>query len=489
MVIADKYRVEEPLGEGGMGVVVSAVHVGLDQRVAIKFLLPAALRSPVAVDRFLREARVAAKIGSEHVARVHDVGTLESGIPYLVMEHLDGVDLRELLRRERRLDVAEACEIALQACEALAEVQAAGIVHRDLKPSNLFVLRRADGSPAVKLLDFGISKLSVPSGESDPMLTATATIMGSPAYMSPEQIRSTKAVDGRTDVWSLGAVLYELVTGQPAFRGETMPQVCAMIIADDPVPPSTIRADLPPDLERAILACLDKDADRRISLLALARVLAGFAPARAKSSLDRTAAIVGTPAAREPTMSTVDAGWEEAAPARAPGTARPIPSAQPVSIEGGAEAPARRERPPAGRRPGLHLALLLVGVVCVALAALRLRPFRPASSATAESEPGATATATATPTPTPTPTATTTPTPTTTATATTTPTPTEPEPATPSPTADDGEDASPATEADAGVAQPQASTVAAGHAPARPTAKPKHPAPKRKTARPLHRAH
>jgi serine/threonine protein kinase len=216
-IIGESWRVEKILGEGGMGLVVAAVHLGLEQEVAIKFLLPEAMRNKVAVERFLREAKVAAKVKSEHVARVHDVGTLEEGgVPYIVMEHLEGLDLGKLIDQEGALPIEEACEIAIQACEALAEVHAAGIVHRDLKPSNLFVTRKADGSPAVKLLDFGISKLTSLGGEDpglDPALTQTATIMGSPSYMSPEQLKSTKEVDHRADVWSLGAVLYEAVTG------------------------------------------------------------------------------------------------------------------------------------------------------------------------------------------------------------------------------------------------------------------------------------
>ena len=262
-IIAEKYRVERTLGEGGMGLVVSATHMGLEQEVAIKFLLPDAMRNEVAVERFLREAKVAAKIKSDYVARVHDVGTLagSGGVPYIVMEHLHGSDLGQLIEQNGALAVEEACEIVLQACEGRAQVHAAGIVHRDLKPSNVFVTRNADGSPAVKLLDFGISKLTLdPEGSTiDPALTATATIMGSPSYMSPEQLRSTKEVDGRADVWSLGAVLYEAITGAPAFRGETLPQVCAMIASEDPVPPSTRRADLPEELEACILRCLDKN--------------------------------------------------------------------------------------------------------------------------------------------------------------------------------------------------------------------------------------
>jgi serine/threonine-protein kinase len=293
-IIADKYKVVRTLGEGGMGLVVSATHMGLEQEVAIKFLLPEATRSDVAVERFLREAKVAAKIRSDHVARVHDVGTLDradGNVPYIVMEHLEGKDLRQTIDREGALAVDEACEIILQACEGLAQVHAAGIVHRDLKPSNLFVTRKADGSPAVKLLDFGISKLAVPGeGTGDPALTSTATIMGSPAYMSPEQLKSTKEVDARTDVWSLGAVFYESLTGAPVFRGETLPQVCAMIASEDPPPPSSRRADIPEELDHGVLRTLDKDPATRATLVDLARTAARFAPARAKAALGRVEA-------------------------------------------------------------------------------------------------------------------------------------------------------------------------------------------------------
>jgi serine/threonine-protein kinase len=296
MVVADKYRVERVIGEGGMGLVVAATHIALEQPVAIKFLLPEAMRSSVAVERFLREARVAAKVRSEHVTRVHDVGTLDGGVPYIVMELLVGSDLGQLIAANGALPIEEACEIAFQACEALAEVHAAGIVHRDLKPSNLFVTRRADGSPAVKLLDFGISKLTFGGDDgADPALTATATIMGSPSYMSPEQLKSTKEVDPRTDVWSLGAVLYEALTGKAAFRGESVPQVCAMIASEDPPLPSALRDGIPLDLERAVLACLRKSAAQRISLIDLAHALAQFGPDRTRPSLERIQAVLGAP--------------------------------------------------------------------------------------------------------------------------------------------------------------------------------------------------
>ena len=335
LLVADKYRIDSVIGEGGMGVVVAATHVGLDQRVAIKFLLPEARRNAEAVERFLREARVAARVNSDHVARVSDVGTMNDGTPFLVMEHLDGADLDALLKGGP-LAVEEACEIALQACEALAEVHAAGIVHRDLKPSNLFVTRRADGAPCVKLLDFGISKLTDASDGADPALTATAAIMGSPSYMSPEQLRSTKEVDARTDVWSLGAVLYEAVTGQGAFRRETVPQVFAMIASEDPTAPSQLQKALPEPLDHAILGCLAKNPDERSTLVDLARALVLFAPPRAQVSLERVEAMLGaersvpalparlrSPSATGPSLTATSGSADSHAAGRGHARARP----------------------------------------------------------------------------------------------------------------------------------------------------------------------
>ncbi|HEX6765337.1 MAG TPA: serine/threonine-protein kinase, partial [Polyangiaceae bacterium] len=185
-VLADKYRVERVLGVGGMGVVVSAHHVHLKQRVALKFLLPDLASNPNVVERFLREAQSASTIRSEHVVRVSDVGVLASGAPYMIMEHLEGSDLAKVLLERGRLPVTRAVDYVLQAMEALAEAHGAGIVHRDLKPSNLFLTERADGSPLIKVLDFGISKVTKSDGDaSSRSLTRTAGLMGSPLYMSP----------------------------------------------------------------------------------------------------------------------------------------------------------------------------------------------------------------------------------------------------------------------------------------------------------------
>jgi serine/threonine-protein kinase len=295
-ILAGKFRIERVLGVGGMGMVVSAMHIHLDERVAIKFLLPEALGNPEAVARFGREARAAVKIKSEHVARVIDVGALESGAPYMVMELLRGRDLGQQLRETGALPLPLAVEYVLQACEALAEAHAIGIVHRDLKPANLFLTMRADGSPCVKVLDFGISKVAVPSGSgSDMGMTRTQAIMGSPLYMSPEQMASARDVDQRSDVWAVGTVLYELITGRVPFEAETMPQLCTMILHREPPPLRSIRPELPEAIEGVIMRCLRKDrAQRYPNVGALARDLAAFAPDAGPRSAERISRVLSS---------------------------------------------------------------------------------------------------------------------------------------------------------------------------------------------------
>jgi serine/threonine-protein kinase len=293
-VLAGKYKVERVLGVGGMGVVVVAMHLQLEQRVAIKFLLPAAVGNAEAAGRFAREAKAAARIQSEHVARVLDVSTLESGAPYMVMEYLDGRDLSQTLQVRGPLPIDEAVEYVLQALEALAEAHAAGIVHRDLKPANLFLSKRADGSPTVKVLDFGISKLTTTTGGlPDMAMTKTTSLMGSPLYMSPEQMRASKNVDARSDIWSVGIILHELLSGASAFVADTMPQLVASILSDPPPPLSTVRPGTPPALEAAILKCLEKAPEARFQNVAeLARALGPFGPARGQTSIDRITRVV-----------------------------------------------------------------------------------------------------------------------------------------------------------------------------------------------------
>jgi len=300
-LIAGKYRVEQTIGRGGMGVVMAALHEQLNQRVALKFLTDNAFQQPEAVQRFVREARAAVQIQSEHVARVMDVGTLENGAPYMVMEYLRGRDLKEVSSRRGPMPVSEAVDYVLQACDAVAEAHSLGIVHRDLKPSNLFLTERPDGTPMVKVLDFGISKaLHLGDRGSQLQMTASAAIMGSPQYMSPEQIRSSKNVDARADVWALGTILHELLTGSPAYVADTVPGLLAMIVADAPPPLSSQRPDAPPELEAAILRCLQKDREQRFaSVAALARALERFASSETKPLVRRIARVLGDDAAPE----------------------------------------------------------------------------------------------------------------------------------------------------------------------------------------------
>jgi hypothetical protein len=290
-IIAGKYRVERVLGAGGMGVVVAAQHVRLDEKVALKFLLPNALMSAEVVARFEREARAASKIKSEHVARVSDVGTLDNGSPYMVMEYLEGRDLGEWLAAEGRLPVELATDFVIQACEAIGEAHSIGIVHRDLKPANLFCTHRTDGQPLIKVLDFGISKLTQP-GVADSNMTRTSAFMGSPLYMSPEQMKTSKAVDARTDIWSLGVVLFELLTGRAPFDAEAVTELAIKIAMEPAFLVRAFRPDAPPGLEQVITRCLEKDRGQRYQTVGeLAVALGPFAPQHARGSIDR---IVGT---------------------------------------------------------------------------------------------------------------------------------------------------------------------------------------------------
>jgi serine/threonine protein kinase len=290
-LVADKYRVERVIGQGGMGVVVLAMHEHLEQRVALKFLLPAVAVHMEVMQRFVREARAVGKIQSEHVARVFDVGTHE-GLPYMVMEYLEGEDIAQHLERGGPMPVEEAVGYLLQACEAIAEAHAVGIVHRDLKPANLFLARRPTGRAVVKVLDFGISK--APPSARDSNITRTAALLGSPSYMSPEQLVAARTVDGRSDIWALGIVLYEMLAVTLPFRAETMPQLVAVILNNPPEPLAALRADVPPGIQEIIDRCLQKDPSRRYASVAeLARALALFGPPRSEISVDRIEHVLG----------------------------------------------------------------------------------------------------------------------------------------------------------------------------------------------------
>ena len=293
-VIGGKYEVEGLIGAGGMGYVVAAQHVELHEHVALKFLRKEALAHEELVMRFATEARAAVRIKSEYVARVFDVGTLPDGVPFIVMEHLVGKDLCQLLGEQGQLPARQAVEYVMQICEALAAAHSIGIVHRDIKPENLFLADRGQGMTIIKVLDFGISKVALTGSAFDRQRMArTQMPMGSPVYMSPEQIRASEEIDGRTDIWSLGCVLYELLTGVPAFDAPSLTQLSATILEKDPVPMQQLAPDVPADLEAIVLRCLQKKPSQRFRNVAeLAIALYPFGPRRARISAERCAQLL-----------------------------------------------------------------------------------------------------------------------------------------------------------------------------------------------------
>ncbi len=374
-VVAGKYRIEGVLGAGAMGTVVAAYHVLLAERVAIKFLHPHSVGNPDATARFVREAQAATRIKNEHVARVRDIAALDSGHLYIVMEHLEGCDLAAWARRRGLLPVEEAVDCILQACEAIAEAHALGIIHRDLKPANLFMVHRTGSAgELVKVLDFGISKtIRTVSGTIDPSdvkptgaVTGASEIMGSPYYMSPEQMESARDVDGRTDIWALGVILCELVTGALPFHGNTILEVYRKVVSQSvPALPDS-PARYPRAFEAVVLKCLERQRHNRYaSVHDLAIALRPFASANSLASVERIKQIP-RPAEH---ADTVD-------PAR--------PLAEPVSTaSGGRTLPSREyavppthqdEVPPdpASSRASSRASRIgpIVGVAALALAAL-----------------------------------------------------------------------------------------------------------------------
>ncbi|MEO8706767.1 MAG: protein kinase [Kofleriaceae bacterium] len=310
-ILLGKYRVDEVLGVGGMGRVVKASHLYLQQPVAIKILLPQMAASAETVSRFLREAQATVRLKSEHIARVSDVGTLADGVPFMVMEYLDGNDLNQILRHHGPQLPPIVCDLMLQACEGMAEAHANAIVHRDIKPSNFFITRRADGSMLLKILDFGISK--TPAGITE--LTGTQTVLGTPTYMAPEQMKSGRNADQRSDIWSMGVVMYQLLSGRPPFSGESYPELVLKVGGE---PPAPMHVQLPAGLGEVILRCLEKTpAMRQQNVAELARTLAPFAsdPAQAAQSAARTQRILQQKSGSPQQGSPLSAGGGRLTPA------------------------------------------------------------------------------------------------------------------------------------------------------------------------------
>lgn len=294
-IIAGRYRVERIVAEGGMGIIVAAKHIELEENVAIKFLRDEFAQKPEIVGRFAREAKAAAKIKSTYTATVHDVGISEDRGPFIVMEYLEGEDLEVVLQSDGRIPYARAAEYIMQAGEALAAAHAAGIIHRDVKPANLFLVKSDHNVPIIKVLDFGVSKTALTGnvfGGAISLVKTQSLLVGSPIYMSPEQLRGTQEVGFTSDVWSLGAVLYELITGETAFTGSSITELCAAVLESTPQSIRTRAPEAPPELEEVVMTCLEKDPKKRYQTVAEVVVaLARFAPVRARMSVDRVIAL------------------------------------------------------------------------------------------------------------------------------------------------------------------------------------------------------
>jgi serine/threonine-protein kinase len=374
-VIKDKYEVTKVLGKGGMGVVLAARQRTLGDTVAIKFPRSGLRDEPEAVARFLQEARAGRRIKSRHVAQVYDVDTVDDGSPFIVMEYLIGRDLAAILEERGPLSLKETADLLLQACDGVSEAHARGIIHRDLKPSNLFITAERDGTPLVKVLDFGISKWTE---SADPSATASSATMGTPLYMSPEQLLSTKSVDARSDVWSLGVILYQMLTDGPPFHGATSAALQLAILHGTYEKPSEVRSDLPSLLDQLVLETLAKDpASRLPSVEAFAARLAPFGTAVAQRSYDRIQRLASPPPA------SPDAAGAKTSPASIAATDAPMVGSA-TTDEGVSDASGKVEPRPARWLPLAALGVAVaLGAAAVAAVVPRLHhPPAPASADT-----------------------------------------------------------------------------------------------------------
>ncbi|MFO0741888.1 MAG: protein kinase [Labilithrix sp.] len=369
--VGGKYVVDRILGRGGMGCVALGHHEELGQKVAIKFMLAEVAKDAGLVARFSREAQLAAKLQSEHVVRVFDVGRLDSGLPYLVMEYLEGAPLSDALAKGA-LTLETSVDHVLQALEAIAEAHALGVVHRDLKPENLFLARKAGKPPMVKVLDFGISKtVDTAPDQAKSALTQTSSMLGSPMYMSPEQIRDSKTVDTRSDLWSIGVVLYELAEGRPPFDGASVGELLGRIQYEAPAPMTAS----PAPFAEVVMRCLTRSPrDRFQSAADLARALRPFGSAsgaRSIAVIEQLLATAEPELALRGTVVSAPSPVNHDAPTRSEGRRpAPEPSTTAVPVSAAVTAPARPSMVP---RFLAICAVLATGGVIAGAFALRAR--------------------------------------------------------------------------------------------------------------------
>jgi len=376
-ILLQKYRVGQLLGHGGMGAVFAGQHLALDERVAIKVLAPASVGDQDALARLQREARILARVRNEHVVRVIDLGQLEDGGPFMVMEHLTGRNLGRVLKEHGRLGVDVAVGYVLQVLIALAAAHTNGVVHRDLKPDNLFCAQSQKGTWLIKVLDFGISRLV----RVDPStsMTAPRDVMGTPLYMSPEQLRDSSTVDARSDIWSIGVVLYELVTGVSPFSGASIAEIAVKVATEQPLPLAAIDPSLSPELESVLSRCLRKErAERYANVAELARALLPFGPVGSIRLVERVERL----AAESPISLICD--YSCALPDVEPLVGPPPLSEIPAAVLGPGGVPARQ-------RPGRLLPLLAVsGLLALTLAWRLIGPLHLAAAANRAAKPDST---------------------------------------------------------------------------------------------------
>ena len=374
-----------------MGLVVEAYHELLDQRVAVK-LLYQDVADREAQSRLLLEARSAAKLQSEHVARVVDVDVGQDGLPFIVMELLEGADLCQIADVRGALPRWLVVDYILQALEGLAHAHGRGIIHRDLKPSNLFLANKPDGTQIIKILDFGISKSADnPTDKRSQQLTGGRTVLGSPPYMSPEQVRSPKSVDHRTDIWSLGICMYELLTNSMPFGGDELQETFAQILEKDPAPIRSLVTGVPEGLEQIVMKCLAKKRDDRFTDVGeLAKALVPYGSGTWIHSADRVQATLTRALLEDMSSGTRIRGPSAASSDRiaipsAPG--RRLDSMQP-ELHGTASTVARRFTVFESRRSWIFAGIAvpaLIGLVLIGVVTLRNN----GTATGAEAEPSA----------------------------------------------------------------------------------------------------
>jgi eukaryotic-like serine/threonine-protein kinase len=363
--VGGKYRILRRLAEGGMGVVYEAQHAVVKRRFAVKFLHPDLTDRREILTRFHREAQAAGALESENIAAAIDFGMLGDGTPYIVMEYLVGESLGSLLVREKSLPVGRAADLCLQACRGMEAAHASGIIHRDLKPENLFVCRRDDGTDLLKVLDFGIAKLE--QLESNNAATRTGTILGTPAYMSPEQARGDKTIDHRTDVYGIAAILFEMLSGQKPHPGDSHNAILHHISTQPAVPLHSVKPDLPAPLLEAVERALSSDpSQRHDSVEAFGRAVAPFAKREVWPTPKNDDAVSGADAA-----SSTPRGRLHGIPAAAEAARLAGPT---LTVSGQPSRPRRRPRAAVVLGAGL---VMVAGVSAIVIGQGKLRHSAP----------------------------------------------------------------------------------------------------------------